>query len=306
MSGGAGRAWVLLLAASILGGWNVRAVAAEPLRWKFKVGDTLRFSIEQKMIMDTKGMGIERRSNRTSTLEFAWKILSVGAGGEAEISHKTERIRMTAQEPAYVPFEFDSAATKEPPAGFEALVRLLKAEVGAEFTFMMKPTGEITDIKVPEGTLKRLREAAPPGAPGAELSEKSLKDTLLQSSPPSFPEDAVEQGKSWTTKPSRVPLPPFAMLVVDRTFTYQGPDPRSPGLVLIGIDTAAKVEPIEGSDVKATIRKQEGKGSMTVDSQAGRVVKTQLSLKLEIAATAPMGQLIEQTSESTSTMTLMP
>ena len=306
VSNGPGRALVLVVAASILGGSSTGAAAAERLRWKFKEGDTLRFSIEQKMMMDTKGMGIERKSNRTSTLEFAWKVLSVGAGGEAEINHRTERIRMRAEEPPYMPFEFDSATSKEAQPGFEALSRLLKAEVGAEFTFKMKPTGEITDIKVPEETLKRLREAVPPGSPGAELSEKSLKDTLLQASPPSFPEEPLEPGKTWTTKPARVPLPPFAMLAIDRTFTFQGPDPNSPGLLLVGIDTTAKIEPAEGADVKVAIRKQEGKGSMTIDPQAGRVVSTRLSLKLEIAVTAPWARLIEQSSESSSTMTLLP
>jgi hypothetical protein len=283
-----------------------RAGADEPLRWKFKEGETLRFSIEQKMMMDTKGMGIERKSNRTHTLEFIWKVLSVGPGGEAEINHRTERIRMRAEEPPYMPFDFDSATSKEPPPGFEALARLLKAEVGAEFTFKIKPTGEIVDIKVPEETLKRLREAAPPGGPGAEISEKSLKETLLQASPPSFPEGPLEPGKSWTTKPARVPLPPFAMLTVDRTFTYQGPDPKSPNLLLVRIDSTAKIEPIEGSDVKAAIRKQEGKGSMSIDGQAGRVVSTRLGLKLDIAVTAGTGQVIEQSSETSSSMTLLP
>jgi hypothetical protein len=306
VSSGLCRALVLIAAASILGGSSTVAVAAEPLRWKFKEGDTLRFSIEQKMMMDTKGMGIERKSNRASTLEFVWKILSVGAGGEAEINHRSERVRMRAEEPPYVPFDFDSATSKEVQPGFEAIGKLLKAEVGAEFSFKMKPTGEILDIKVPEETLKRLREAVPPGTPGAELSEKSLKETLLQASPPSFPEAALEPGKSWTSKPARVPLPPFAMLAIDRTFTFQGPDPNSPGLMLVGIDTTAKIEPAEGADVKAVIRKQEGKGSMSVDGQAGRVVSTRLALKLDVAVTAPMGQLIEQSSESSSTMTLLP
>ena len=45
---------------------------------------------------------------------------------------------------------------------------------------------------------------------------------------------------------------------------------------------------------------------MTVDTQAGRVVSTRLSLKLDIAGHGPMGQSIEQSSESSSSMTLQP
>ena len=97
------------------------------------------------------------------------------------------------------------------------------------------------------------------------------------------------------------------MLAIDRTFTFQGPDPNSPGLLLVGIDTTAKVEPIEGADVKAAIRKQEGQGEH--DRRSARPVAwsaRRLALKLDVAVTASMGQLIEQSSESSSTMTLLP
>lgn len=282
------------------------AAADEPLRWKFRAGETLRFSIEQKMTMDTKAMGVDRKSNRTHTLDFSWKVLSVAATGEAEISHRTERIRMKAEEPPYLPFDFDSATAKDPQAGFEGLTKMLKSEVGAEFTFRMKPNGEIVDVKIPEATLKQFRDAAPTTGPGSEVTEKSLKETLLQSSPPSFPEQPLEVGKTWTSPPSRVPLPPAATLIMERTFTYQGPDPNAPNLLRVGIETAAKLEPIGGTEAKATIRKQEGKGSMTVDAGAGRVTGTRNTLKLEIVVTVGTGQTIEQSTESTSTMTLLP
>ncbi len=286
------------------------AIAQQHLRWDLKPGETLRYSIDQKMILETRGQGVERRSDRTNTLEFTWKVLSVAPGGEAEISHRTERIRMKAEEPPFMPFEFDSSGSKEAQPGFEALARALKAEVGAEFVFKMKPNGEITDIKVPEATLKRLREAAPEGAEKSEISGTALKDTLIQASPPSFPESPLKLGETWTTRPARMPVslpgpnPPLATLILDRTFHYQGPDSASPAISFVRVDTRAKVEPIEGIDVKVTIRKQEGSGSMTVDTQAGRVVGTKLGLKLELLITGK-GQSIEQSSESSSTMTLL-
>ena len=58
----------LLVAACVLGGPAPRAEAAEVLRWKFKPGETLRFSIEQKMMIDHEGDGTSSaRSNRTET-----------------------------------------------------------------------------------------------------------------------------------------------------------------------------------------------------------------------------------------------
>jgi hypothetical protein len=295
-------AW--LAVACGLGGSIPGAGAAETLRWKFRAGDTLRFSIEQKSNMSMRGMGAERKSTRSHTVEMSWKVLRVDAGGEAEITQKIDRIRMRAEMPPLMPFDFDSAAPKAEQPGFEAETRQLRAQVGAEFTFKMKPTGEIADIRLSEQTLKALREALPQGGPEAEVSEQAIKETLLQSSPPSFPEGPLEPGKGWSSKPARMPLG-FATLVMDRTFTYQGPDPRNPNLQLVGIDTTAKIEPMDGQDAKATIRNQEGKGSLTVDSQAGRVVSTRFGLKLDMAVTA-MGQSIEQSTEMNTSMSLLP
>lgn len=111
-------------------------------------------------------------------------------------------------------------------------------------------------------------------------------------------------GKTWTSKPARVPLP-FATLVMERTFTYQGPDPKSPNLQLVGIEVTAKIEPVEGADVKAAIRKQEGRGSMTIDGEAGRVVNVRLGQKFDMGVTL-MGQTIEQSTEMNTSMSLMP
>jgi hypothetical protein len=294
---------VLLVAAWAFGASAPPAASAEVLRWKFKPGETLRFSVEQKLIMSMKSAETERKSNRTQNVEMSWKILGVGPDGTAEITQKIERIRMREESPPLMTFDFDSAAGKADQPGYEAVTKQLKAQVGAEFTFKMKPTGEIADIQLSESTLKGLREPSPSG-PEPEVAEKALKESLLQSSPPSFPDTPLEVGKTWTSKPARVPLP-FATLVMERTFSFQGPDPKSPNLQLVGIEVSAKIEPVEGADVKAAIRRQEGRGSMTIDSEAGRVVNVRLAQKFDMGVTL-MGQTIEQSTEMNTSMSLIP
>jgi Family of unknown function (DUF6263) len=294
---------VLLVAACVFGASAAPAGSAEVLRWKFKPGETLRFSVEQKLIMSMKSADTERKSNRTQNVEMSWKILGVGSDGSAEITQKIERIRLREESPPLMTLDFDSAAGKPDQPGYEAVTRQLKSQVGAEFTFKMKPTGEITDIQLSETTLKGLREPSPDG-PDPAAAEKALKESLLQSSPPSFPDGPVEVGKTWTSKPARVPLP-FATLVMERTFSNQGPDPKSPNLQLVGIEVTAKIEPVEGADVKAVIRRQEGRGSMTLDSDAGKVVNVRLSQKFEMGVTL-MGQTIEQSTEMNTSMSLVP
>ncbi len=296
---------LLLVAAWWLVGPVSGAEAVEGLRWNFKAGETLRFSIEQKSSMAAKAMGNERKSNQTQTVEMSWKVLALDASGEAEITQKMDRIRLRAEMPPLMPLEFDSAASKGDQPGFEAVTRQLRSLAGAEFTFKMKPNGEITDIKLSEETLKRLRESTPGGAPEAGVSEKAVKDNLLvQLSPPTLPDGPIEPGKSWSPKATRIPLP-FATLVMEKTFTNQGPDPKSANLLLVSVETTVKLEPIEGVDVKATIRKQEGKGTMSFDGQAGRLVSIRLTQKLDVAI-VQAGQSIDQATEMTTSMSLLP
>ncbi len=300
-----GRARVsgILVVAAMLVGTSAAAPAGDVLRWKFQPGETLKFSVEQKVVMSTRGAEIARKSTRTHTLDFTWKVLSVDASGEAEITHRIERIRLKSEEPPLATFDFDSASTAAPQPGFEGPTRELKSQVGAEFTFKMKPDGEITDIKLSEETLKHLRETAPPGA-GEAITEKSIKDSLIQSSPPAFPQGALEPGKSWSAKPAQVPLP-FTVLVMEKTFTYKGNDTSSPNVQLVGIEVTARTQPIEGADIKAVIRSQEGKGSLTLDSRAGKVTSVRMNQKLEMAITY-MGRAVDQTTEMVTAMTLKP
>ena len=102
----------------------------------------------------------------------------------------------------------------------------MKAAVGAEFSFKMKPSGEIENIKIPEATLKKLREGLPDEQGEQEaFSEQALKDMVTQSSPPAFPrgpartrQELVQQAEpdvrcrwersfSIDRSPSRAPIP---------------------------------------------------------------------------------------------------
>jgi hypothetical protein len=299
-----GRSAVAAAVVVVAACWINAADAAEALRWKFQAGETLRFAIETKSSMTAKATGAEHKSSQTQTTEMSWKVLAVEASGQAEITQRIERIRLRVESPPLMPLDFDSAATKGDPPGFEPITRQIRALVGAEFTFKLKPDGEITDVKLSPETLKKLRENTPGGAPDAEFSEKALKDSLLvQLSPPTLPDGPIETGKSWSPAPTRMPLP-FATLVLEKTFTFQGSDPKSANLLLVGVDVSAKLEPVEGGDVKATIRRQEGKGSMTFDGQAGRLVKLRLSQKMELSV-AQGGQTIDQSSDTTTSMTLI-
>ncbi len=293
----AGTAFLLLVV-------GIDAHAEEVLRWKLNTGDVLRYKTEQQTRMSVKAQGREHKQRRDQTVYYNWKVTSVSGEGVALIRQKIDRLSMHVEAPPFMPFDWDSNnPPAEIPEPFEQEAQQLKATVGAEFTFQIKPSGQIENVKIPDQTLKALRDALPPDAASqGQFSEQMLKDLVTQSSPPPFPEEAIQPGKSWAGKPSKLATPQWT-LVTEKAFSYQGLDPKSPKLALIAMQARVALEPAENSKLK--IRSQEGKGSLTFDVEAGRVVSSRSSQKLEMAI-SDMGQTAEQTTDTTSTMTLLP
>jgi hypothetical protein len=152
-------------------------------------------------------------------------------------------------------------------------------------------------------TIKSLRDSSkPPEGGGEELSEQTIKDMLLQSSPPPFPTGPLEIGKNWSSKPAKIPSP-LGSIVTDKVFTFQGPDPKDGRFLLVGIEARVALEPDKNSPVSARIKSQEGKGDLAFDSAAGRIANSHSTEKMEMIITA-MGQEIDQTTESSTSMTL--
>jgi hypothetical protein len=297
------RSATLALAASLFGGWAGQ-VKAETLRWKLNPGEVLHYAMESKEVLNAQLQGRDKKSTRTTTTNLSWTVKSVSANGDAEILLRFDRVRMRVDAPPIVPLEFDSNPNKlEIPEEFEAIDRQIKASAGVELTFTLRSNGEIDDLKVPEQTLKKLREGIPKDTPDADsVSEKGIKEMLLSSKPPVFPSGPIEAGKNWASKPAKVPVP-FGSLSIDQVFTFLGPDPKTPRLLVVGVETRVTLEPAE--NVTAKIRKQEGTGSLTFDSETGRIVNTRNKHKVEMIITH-QGQDMIQSTDTTRTMTLEP
>jgi hypothetical protein len=281
-----------------------QARGQDTLSWKFREGDVLKYTNEQTNVLSFKAMGKLRKQKRSQSLTYTWSIKGVSAAGVADVTQRIERVTMKIEAPPYMTFEYDSSTpATDVPEPFEGEVQQLKAVPGAEFSFKMKPSGEIESIKFPDATLKKLRDGLPQdGRAREEFSEQHLKDSLVQQSPAVFPEGPLEPGKSWASKPTRIPLP-LGTIILDQSFTFQGPDPNDANLLQITMEGRIGLEP--GSNVTAKIRAQESKGTVTFDKQAGRMVSSRGTQKTEIGFLA-QGEEADQTTETTSVLTLVP
>jgi len=274
---------------------------AETLRWKFKPGETLRYTMVQETTQGMKAMGQEFKTSLNQTVDLHWSVKNVASDGVAELSQTIDRVRTRVEGPGNS-FEFDSQAGKDPEGQIASLLTpMLKALVGAEFTFKMNGRGELSEIKVPQKLLDSLRKAGPAANASGMFSEEGMKNLISQSSL-TLAEGPLEKGKSWTQQ-AKVPVPMLGTMVMDKTYTFDGPSPKDPGLLQILLDTKVTLEPAADSNIAVKITSQKATGEFEFDPQAGRVVSSRVNDKLQMSLSV-MGQEIEQSTDTVTSMTL--
>src|SRR5271166_3003731 len=168
------------------------------------------------------------------------------------------------------------------------------------FTFKMNGRGEISEIKVPQKLLDALRQVGPAANAGGLAPEEGVKNMISQSSL-TLAEGPLENGKSWTQQ-AKVPSP-VGTLVMDRTYTFDGPSPKEAGLLQISVDTKVTLEPAADSNVAVKITSQKTTGEFEFDPHAGRVVSSRVNDKLQMSLSV-MGQDLEQSTDTVTSMTL--
>jgi hypothetical protein len=275
------------------------AFGADTLSWKFKPGETLRYTMEQNTTQGMKAMGQEFKTKLTQTVDLHWSVKSVSSDGVADLGQTIDRVRTKVEGPGTT-FEFDSQSDKAPEGPIApVLAPLLKALVNAEFTFKMNPKGELSDVKIPPKLIDSLKNAGPAAVGGGMFSEEGLKNLISQSSL-SLPGGVIDPGKTWNSK-ARLPLPMIGTMIMDKNYTYDGPG--SGGLSKISLNTKVTLEPAADSNVAVKITSQDGKGEFSFDPEAGRVQSSQINDKLQLSLSI-QGQTLEQTTDTVTTMKL--
>jgi hypothetical protein len=286
------------LAAAFLATAAGRADAVT-LRWKFKPGESLHYQMDQKTVTQIKANGQEIKTTLSQTIDSTWTVESVGSDGTADMAQTLDRVR-TKIESAFGALEYDSAAGKDPEGPIAAgVVPLLKALVGAKFRYKMNPQGELSDVKVPEGLVQKLKEAGPAAANVSMFSEEGLKNLINQSSL-SLPKEDLTKGKTWVRE-SKIPAAPIGTMILEKTYRYEGP---TEGGEKIGLTVKMGLEPTPGNNIDVKVGDQKGEGSFIFDNNAGRVASSTVTEKMEMIIKV-MNQEVNQSTDSTSSMKLI-
>ena len=282
----------------LIGLGSSMAQAKTTLRWKFKEGDVLRYSMDQTTVSTGQDPGgRELKQTIGLVMDMTWAVKSVDASGVASMTQTIERVRTNVASP-FGKFSFDS---KEAGDAASVAGPLFKMLVGAEFSSKMNPKGEVTDIKLSDKLLATLRGDNEPAGAQGQFSEAGLKNMVAQMVIP-LPEEAVDVGQAWKRSMAIPAGPDGQTRQVEQSFTYKGPDAASGGLEAIGFSTtfeAPKADP----NVPVTFKKESATGQYEFDNASGRIVKSSVDEDVEMSISLG-GKEVPQKVETLRVLTL--
>ncbi len=301
-----------LFIVSALGIFYVSAPARADttLRYQFKEGETLPYTLEQKMKTDANVGGMNVTMDINQTIDTSWNIKSVDKDGKAKIVMKFDRIRFTMNGPMGK-VENDSKDGKQPegPIG-KSIGPIMEAQVRAEFSLTMDAHGQISDVKMPEKLSEAFKKLPGGGSwymgsfgLGGDIFSKGGLQHMISEAGLRLPEGPVTKGKSWNKEVTLKVA--FGKMKVNNTSTYEGPTTRD-GKELQQIALQPKMT-IEADNEKAPfsfkLKSQDVRGTAYFDNKAGHLVETKLTQNTELEFSG-MGQTFIQKIEQTVTMKL--
>jgi RNA polymerase sigma factor (sigma-70 family) len=262
------------------------------LRYKFKEGDTFTYVTEKKSDTRTTTAAIDRQVAITHTYDVTWKVTRVDGDGNARVTLTIDRVRYVDEEsfPVARALEFDSRKQKS-PAGQPAMVRilspLLRAHVGAEFTCLVSPRGEVSDFKMPKKLADVVRSIQ---GLESQYSVESFKQQLACQGGVVLPREPVFADAGWNERADVTVAAGREKLGLDIRATYKGETARE-GRRLADIalkPTASTLDAARPSGLGAfTLKSHEGKGQMLFDNDKCRLVETEMTHDLEMESFAP-------------------
>lgn len=283
---------VLFLMALVVAAMVVQrgtARADVELRWKFKTGETIRFSTSTEVSQDMEIGGQSLGSKMTQVMDMTWNVKEAGAEeATLDVTIDHVHVEMTPPGPAAKPIVYDSK--NETHEGQAAMMApLFGAMINQPMTLTVTPLGEVKNIKLPEGMIAAMQKAGP----GAKevLSEDAMKQTISRVMI-AFPE-SVAAGKSWESN-FETKNPILGTQKAVTTYTYVGPE-KAEGRAVEKLDVKVQLSFDQPADAqaKATIKEQASEGAILFDNKQGMPVTTSMNsqMKLELSAG---GQMIDQ------------
>ena len=255
---------------------------AVELRWKYRMGETIRYRMTQKVSSDVNGTPVRQQMATTMALE----VREIDGKGCVTIEARYEAVAARAS--GAQEYDYDSEKDKEPPD--DPAARMMSKLVGQSFRLRMAADGKVLEVSGYEklveamsrgvgddaATRERARQAL-----GQMFSDEAFKSRMQQLAPP-LPEGRVKKGDSWAGEFSlKMPV----VGGVKYTLRSKLADLKD-GHAFIEQDIKVEFQP-EGEAPLAgqvEVRDAKGKSSAVFSVEQGRFVSQKAAVDLVLVA----------------------
>lgn len=222
------------------------------LRYKFKMGETLRWEVEHKAEVRTTVAGTTQTAETTTASVKAWVVTRVHEDGNAKFTHLVERVDMRNKLTGRQEVHYNSQTDKKAPEGFEQMAK----EVGVPLTLVL------TDNK---GTVLQRQELL--AAPNSRTGQIVVP----------LPTERVAVGDVWNI-PKDVPVT-LKDKSVKQVKTRQRFKLESVNNNIAVLQVESQIlSPIHDPQLEAQLIQYDFNGTIRFDLEAGRVISQQCDL----------------------------
>lgn len=313
-----------LLAAPAAGAW-----AGELLAWEWAAGRTLRYRLSADHEMTVRGAPEQQmEAAQSQSLDWRYEVMSV-EDGWATVKATCEKTRVDLDMGFLGSIRWDSDDASDEGAAANPMIAPFVHLVGQSYTFVVDRAGSVREVQGTDAIVAFLEERVRDNpmmkdvgeALEASFGEQATRE-LLESFFGIVPGTEVEAGESWTRQTARF-VPALGVLRYDSTFRI-GEAAEASGTACTPIEVEAKLgfsqdateaEAENPEALRMSLQGGSAEGAFCFDRAAGRIVRGEVSTRLEMTARiempAPNGEGVREVElrqhvDGTSRIELLP
>ncbi len=271
------------------------------LRYKFKEGDRMAYTLEEKSTIDLDPGTGPMNIVAATTFDVTWQVTKVGKDGKATITQTFERVRLNAETPQGKT-EYDSKTPGAPADEIGKVVaQALGALVGGETILTFDPRAGLETLKFSErlsGGLAKLPAGA--GVIGTSLTEDTVRRMIAQCVP-ALPKEAPVRDRPWESKLDAA-FQEGAKLRLQNQHKHAGTTTLN-GKTLDKITTKSTLEIDSTGPAMLKVEDQDVGSTAHFDRARGRLVESVYTQKLTLVVTVAE-TMLKMKATTTTTLKL--
>jgi hypothetical protein len=289
------------------------------LRYRWTKGETIRYRVTQQSTTTVSGIpGLGEMAIDQSTTQVLGTVTEEVTPEGSTLRQVIESAKMEMNSPMFA-MSYDSA---NPDAGANPMDAMLKSVlspmIGASYTLVMAPTGEVEKVEGLSRIAEKMFEAIPqsPEMAGmlsglkANFSDEAMRSQLGQTFA-QFPNRPLKSGDTWTAQISTT-NPAFGGLTTSLTSTLKAVEGDGGNRVArVATSLAMKQDSTKPAQVNPMglimqMGESTGSGEQLFEIGSGRLRNstTRLTMPMTMSGAGPDGTPLNMTSSVTTTTTV--